>query len=193
MKKILIIQGNPHPGSYCSALATTYQQTAGLAGHQAELIHLYDLNFDLSLRHGYRQRTEWEPDLHDAWAKIQAADHLVWIYPIWWGTAPALLKGFIDRVFLPGKTFKYRSEKSVFWDKLLKHKSARMIVTMDSPAWYDYMMYGRAGIRAMKTATLAFCGLSPVKVTVLDKIKLRSPQALEKCLRKIERLALKGK
>lgn len=103
MKRILIIQGNPHPGSYCSALATAYQQAALSAGHEAQLIHLHDLNFELNLRHGYRQRTPWEPDLETTWAAIQAADHLVWVYPTWWGGMPALLKGFIDRVFLPGK------------------------------------------------------------------------------------------
>lgn len=192
MKRILIIQGNPHPGSYCSALATAYQQAALSAGHDTQLIHLYDLKFELNLRHGYRERTTWEPDLETTWQQIQAADHLVWIYPTWWGTMPALLKGFIDRVFLPGKTFKYR-EKSAMWDKLLKHKSGHIITTMDAPAWYNRLVYGKAGIRAMKTATLKFCGVSPVKVTVLGNVKHRSPQAIEKGIRIVERIGRSGK
>ena len=191
MKRILIIQGNPHPGSYCSALATAYQQAALSAGHEARLIHLHDLNFELNLRHGYRERTNWEPDLETTWEAIQAADHLVWVYPTWWGSMPALLKGFIDRVFLPGKAFKYR-DNSLFWDKLLQHKSGRIIVTMDSPTWYNRLMYGNANIRAMKTVTLKFCGVSPVKVTVLDNIKHRSPAEIEKGIRIVERIGKRG-
>ena len=51
------------------------------------------------------------------------ADHLVFVYPNWWSTVPALLKGLIDRMFVPGFAFKYR-ENSPFWDKLLKGKTA---------------------------------------------------------------------
>jgi NAD(P)H dehydrogenase (quinone) len=192
MKRILIIEGNPHPGSYCSALATAYQQAALSAGHEVHLVHLHEVDFDLNLRHGYRERTPWEPGLEAVWGKIQAADHLVWVYPTWWGTMPALLKGFIDRVFLPGKTFKYR-EKSTLWDKLLKNKSGRMVITMDAPAWYNRLVYGNAGIRAMKTATLKFCGVSPVKVTVLGTVKHRSPGEIEKGLRLMERIGKAGK
>ena len=93
---------------------------------------MFDLDFNSILKHGYRQWTELEPDLLMIQQDIVDADHLVFEYPTWWGTCPALLKGLIDRVFLPGFAFKYR-DNSLFWDKLLKGNTARLIVTMDTP------------------------------------------------------------
>jgi NAD(P)H dehydrogenase (quinone) len=101
---------------------------------------------------------------------IKWADHLVFVYPTWWGTMPALLKGFIDKVFLPGFGFKYRKD-SVWWDKLLTGKSARLIVTMDTPPWYFRWVYGRPSHNAMKKSTLEFCGVKPVKIISIGPVK----------------------
>ena len=73
--------------------------------------------------------------LQAAQAQIAWAGHLVWVYPTWWGAMPALLKGFIDRVFLPGFAFKHHQGSSR-WDKLLAGRSAELLVTMDTPPWY---------------------------------------------------------
>ena len=108
MSKILIINGHPDPESFCTHLANAYQKGALAANAQVDLLHLYQLAFDPVLRYGYRQRTELEPDLVNAQKLIAEANHLVFVYPTWWGTYPALLKGFIDRVFLPKFAFKYR-------------------------------------------------------------------------------------
>src|SRR5256885_16433644 len=72
----------------------------------------------------YRQDQPLEPDLQRAQADILWASHLAWAYPTWWGGLPALLKGFIDRIFLPGFAFKYR-KGSVLWDRLLAGRTAR--------------------------------------------------------------------
>lgn len=108
MRKILLINGHPDKESYCFALAQSYKKGAVESGAEIQEIVLADLQFSPILQFGYRKRTELEPDLLDAWDKIQWADHLVWVYPVWWGALPALLKGFIDRVFLPGFVFKKR-------------------------------------------------------------------------------------
>jgi len=95
------------------------------------------------------------------------------VYPIWWGTYPALLKAFIDRVFLPGFAFKYKPD-SMFWDKLLKGKTARLIVTMDAPKWYYALVYRSAGHIALKKATLEFCGVKPVTTSTFGSVKSSS-------------------
>jgi NAD(P)H dehydrogenase (quinone) len=77
---------------------------------------------------------------------------------------PALLKGFIERVFLPGFAFEYR-ENSPFWDRLLTGRSAHLLVTMDAPPWYYRWAYRMPGHNQMKRMILEFSGIKPVKIT----------------------------
>jgi len=190
MSKILIINGHPDPESFCTHLANAYQKGALAANAQTDILHLYQLTFDPVLRFGYRQRTELEPDLVNAQKLIAEANHLVFVYPTWWGVYPALLKGFIDRVFLPKFAFKYR-ENSLLWDKLLTGKTARIIVTMDTPSWYYRLVYRNIGHRAMKTALLHFCGVKPVKITSFGPIKSSSEKQRAKWVAKVGQLGLK--
>lgn len=170
MKNILILNGHPDKESFCFALAESYKKGVDENGAKGHLIHLIDLDFNPILSHGYRTVKELEPDLVKVQLLISQADHLVFVYPTWWGTFPALLKGFIDRVFLPNFAFKYR-KGSPLWDKLLKGKTARVITTMDAPQWYYKLVYRSPGHNAMKRAILEFCGIKPVKITVFTPLK----------------------
>jgi len=189
MKNILVINAHPDKESLCAELASTYQNGAESTGAQCKLVHLIDLKFDPILRHGYRQETPLEADLVDVQQDLFAADHLVLVYPNWWGTYPALLKGFIDRVFLPGFAFKIK-EKSIFWDKLLSDKTARLMVTMDTPAWYYSLIYKQPGHRSMKKGILEFSGIKPVKITSFSPVKSATPQQRTKWLAKANKLGL---
>lgn len=191
-KKILVINGHPDPESLCTALAKSYAAGAAANGGTCRILQLSQLSFDPVLHHGYRQRTELEPDLLSAQQAIREANHLVFVYPVWWGTYPALLKGFFDRVFLPGFAFKYR-DNSPFWDKYLKGKSARLIATMDSPPWYNCLVYRNASQLSIKRAILNFCGVSPVKSTVFGPVKTASTARREAWLAKAEALGRKGR
>ena len=187
MKKVLIINGHPDRESLCSELAKRYQFGAQSAGATCQLIHLIDLEFSPILQHGYRQKMELEPDLVKMQAAIQEADHLVFVYPTWWGTQPALLKGFIERVFLPDFAFSYR-KRSMLWDKLLTGKSARLIVTMDTPQWFYRMVYKQPGHNAMRKGVLQFCGIDPVKISSFSPVKTSTEEIRKKWLNKVEKL-----
>ena len=100
--KILLINGHPDKESFNWALASAYKKGALKSGAEIKEIRISELSFNVNLQFGYRKRTELEPDLLAAWEDIQWADHLVWVYPVWWGSVPAIMKGFIDRLFLPG-------------------------------------------------------------------------------------------
>lgn len=186
-KKILIINGHPDAESYNAALADTYRQAALSSGAEVRVINVRDLQFNPNLQFGYRKRTELEPDLLAAQDDIRWAEHLVWVYPVWWGGLPALLKGFIDRVFLPGFAFQKR-ENSVWWDKLLTNKTARIVCTLDQPAWYYWLVNGRPGYYAMKKMTLEFCGIKPVKVSTIGPIRLSKDSYRQAWLAKIQAL-----
>ncbi len=127
----------------------------------------------------------------DSQKKILWADHIVWIYPVWWGSVPALLKGFLDRVLIPGFAFKKR-EGSVWWDKFLTGRTSRIISTMDQPAWYFWLVYGEPSNRMMKRTVLEFCGIKPVEVTSIGPIRMSTEKFREKWLGKVGVFGKKG-
>lgn len=189
-KRIVIINGHPDREAFNFGIAETYKQGAKASGAELKEIVIADLQFNPNLKHGYRQRTELEPDLLEAWEKIQWADHLVWIHPVWWGGLPAITKGFVDRLFLPGMAFRYR-ENSVFWDKLLTGKSAHIITTLDQPGWYYRLVFGRPSVNQLRRSILQFCGVRPVKVTYLGIIKSSDAAKRSAWLKKVNALGQK--
>jgi len=184
MKQILIINGHPDKQSYNYALSEAYKEGASKTNAVITQINISGLEFNPNLEFGYRQRTELEPDLLDAIEKIKKANHIVWVFPIWWYGYPALMKGFIDRTFLPGITFDPIEGKALP-NKLMKGKSARIIITADTPKWYDYLFMKRPTINQFKKGTLEYCGINPVKVTYIAPIKISSPDYRIKWLNKV--------
>lgn len=190
MKKILIINGHPNKESFNFGIFESYKKGALESGAEVKEIIISELNFNPNLQFGYQKVMELEPDLVEAWEKIVWADHLVWIHPVWWGGLPAITKGFIDRLFLPGRAFKYR-ENSVWWDKLLKGKTAHIITTLDQPALYYRLMFGRPSVNQLKNSVLQFCGIKPVKVTYIGIIKTSNENQRKVWLDKVRFLGLK--
>ena len=168
-QRTLVILGHPSRTSFCGALADTYLHSAKNAGHEVRVLSLGELAFDPVLHNGYTQPQALEPDLLSAQADILWATHLAWVFPIWWGGIPALMKGFIDRIFLPGFAFKYRKGKA-FPDKLLQGRTAHLLVTLDTPPWYYRWVYRMPGIHQMRSTTLAFCGIKPTKTLMFGPV-----------------------
>ena len=191
-KKILILNGHPDRESYCFAIADAYKK--GVLSSDAILkeINIRDLKFNPNLEFGYRKRTKLEPDLIEAQEKIKWANHLVWIYPVWWGSYPAILKGFIDRVFLPGFAFEKR-ENSVWWDRLLSNKTSRIISTLDQPAWYYKWINRQPSHSSIKKMTLNFVGIKKVKMTTIGPLRLSKESYRDKWLQKVEQLGEQNK
>jgi len=180
------VLGHPDAASYCGALADAYAQAAGAAGHEVRLFRLGDLRFDPILHHGYHQRQELEPDLLRVQEAVTWAQHLVFVFPIWWGVMPAVLKGFFDRVFLPGFAFKYRPG-SQFWDRLLSGRSAQVFITLDTPPWYYRWVYGQPGVHQIRRTILEFCGVKPVKVKLFGPVRSASAARRAGWLAEVER------
>lgn len=157
MAKILVVLGHPRGDSLCAAMAKAYADAAQAAGAEVHRLDLAELQFEPILRKGFGSTLE--PDLERAQAELSWAEHVVWIYPIWWGNLPALLKGFCDRVFLPGFAFRYLEGKALP-QKLLSGRTSRLLVTLDSPPWYYRWLIGAPAERALAKATLEFCGIS---------------------------------
>lgn len=169
-KRILVMLGHPNRDSLSAALAQAYAEAASTAGHEVRFIALGELVFDPILHLGYRGSQALEPDLETAQDAIRWANHLVFAYPIWWGAMPALLKGFLDRTFLPGFAFRYRTN-SILWDRLLAGRSAQLLVCMDTPPWYYRWVYRMPAHNQMRRTILEFSGIKPVKIAEFGPVR----------------------
>ncbi|MDO6803985.1 NAD(P)H-dependent oxidoreductase [Wenyingzhuangia sp. 1_MG-2023] len=184
MKQVLIINGHPDKESFNYALSEAYIKGSNKTNSIISQINIAELEFNPNLQFGYRKRMELESDLVLAIEKIKKADHIVWVFPMWWYGYPALMKGFIERTFLPGITYQPIEGKALP-EKLLKGKSARLIITSDTPKWYDFLIMKSPTINQLKNGTLKFCGISPVKITYIASMKNSTSEFREKWLNKV--------
>lgn len=166
---VLVIVGHPRAGSLCHALAEQYMLGAAEAGATLERLDLRELSFSRDVDERDMSQQPTEPDIAVARRLLEWAHHVVFVYPTWWGTMPSLLKGFLDRVLLPGFAFRH-ADNAFGYVGLLKGRSAHVITTMDTPPLIYRLLYRAPGFHAMREATLAFCGISPVRVTPFGSV-----------------------
>lgn len=187
MRKVLVILGHPRSDSFGHAVAATYIEGAREAGHDTRLIELGQLRFDPVLHQGYKAEQALEPDLQAAQASLLWAQEIVFVFPLWWGGLPALLKGFFDRVLLPGHAFRYEPDGQG-WQPLLKGRTARLLITMDTPRWIDRWLYGSPVLRQLKYPILRFCGIRLTRTLFLSPVIKSNPQQRASWLNKVRRL-----
>lgn len=167
-RKIVVLVGHPDETATLTAeMALLYETAAKKAGHEVRKFHLASMRFDPILHKGYKAIQELEPDLKTLQEAIKWADHFVVLYPNWWCTMPALLKGLFDRMWLPAFAFRMRKNKegrlTTGWHKLLKGKTARVVVLSGSHPWLIYLFFGDY-TNEIKMGILWFAGFKP-KVT----------------------------
>jgi NAD(P)H dehydrogenase (quinone) len=187
MKKILIMLANPDKNSFNGKLAKAYEEGAKKSGNKVKFLALGDLKFDPILHKGYKEIQALEPDLLSAQESIKWADHIALFYPTWWGTMPAILKGFFDRIFLPGFAFSFH-KKGSGWDKLLKGRTAHIIATMDSLPLINCLILRGASERIISTGTFGFCGIKTKKKIKIGAVKNFSDEKKEKWVGKMKEL-----
>jgi NAD(P)H dehydrogenase (quinone) len=167
-KKVFIFLGQEDTDSFCGELAHEYEKGAKESGHEVRRTNIGELKFDPLLHHGYKTIQELEPDLKQVQDNFRWADHIVIVYPTWWSAMPAILKGFFDRAWLPGFAFHMHKE-NMFWDKLLKGKTGRVIVTMDSWALGERILFGDS-TNEISRAILSFSGIK-TKIQKVGQLK----------------------
>mgnify|MGYP001608988670 CR=1 FL=1 len=185
-KKIFILLGHPDNDSFNCTLADEYERGASEAGHEVRRMNIGELKFDPILHYGYRQIQELEPDLIAFQENVRWCDHFVVLYPSWWSTMPALLKGLFDRAWIPGFAYKFTSDYS--WTKLLKGKSARMFVTSDTIPLVQRIIFGDT-TNELRNGILWFAGFGPIRVKKFGYLKhFNSTGRRERIKRKVYKL-----
>jgi putative NADPH-quinone reductase len=89
------------------------------------------------------------------------AEHWVFLFPLWHGTMPALLKGFLEHIFRPGFAMEYKEQG--FPKRLLAGRSARIVVTMGMPVLLYRWYFGAYGLRGFERSMLSFAGIKPIR------------------------------
>jgi len=182
--KIYILLAHPDKDSFNGRLADAYENAAKNKGHKVRRQNLGEMQFDPILWKGHKIVQELEPHLKQSQENILWCNKWVIFYPLWWGSVPALFKGFLDRTLYSGFAYKYHT-KDPLWDKLLKGRSAHVITTCDAPRWWIWWQYRNSDANTIKRATLEFCGFSPVKLTRISRVKYLTEQQREKSINKI--------
>lgn len=170
-KRIAIIEGHPDPDPrrFNRALADAYAEGAKEAGHEVHRVRLGELDFPL-----IRTKEQWDAGkipsvLEQAQDSVAWAEHLVILYPLWLGSMPALLKGFLEQAMRPGFAIPTSAAEGMH-HKLLRGKSARIVVTMGMPSFF-YRWYFRAhSLKSLERNILKFCGIKPVKETLVGMV-----------------------
>jgi putative NADPH-quinone reductase len=188
-RRIAIIQGHPDNTRihFGHALASAYSDAALAAGHEVRQLDVAALGI-LPLR----SKSDWDsgspPDaVLEAQRTIEWAEHLVILYPLWLGSMPAMLKAFFEQVFRPGFAVQ-RNADEFMWKKHLKGRSARIVLTMGMPAPV-YRWYFRAhSLHALERNILGFCGIGPIRASLIGSVEVADPKARERWLRDIKDL-----
>lgn len=187
MRRVLIINGHPDPSGdrLCAALARACHAGAHGAGHEVRTLSVGRLQAA-----AIRTREEFEgAPLSEAVVAAQESirwcNHLILIFPLWQGGAPAILKAFLEQTFRYG--FALPAPGSGGGPRgLLGGRSSRLIVTMGMPALIYRFVFGAAGVRAVAQGLLWLSGLRPARHTLLGGVETASAERRAAWLRKAE-------
>jgi len=184
---VLIVYAHPDPNSYNHAVLASVKRGLNDGGHDVSVIDLYADNYDPVLVFDTNvQRTDLDAQTEAYQGRIAQAEHLIFIYPVWWYGLPAVLKGFFDRVLTPG--FAYDTSGRLP-KGLLSDKSAWGLYTMGSPGWYVTLCRGNAEWTTVRDGILKFCGIRRIKKMRFAGMNTSSQKRRERWLAYVYRRA----
>ena len=183
---ILIIYSHPDCKSFNHEILKQVENSIPSV-HKVKTIDLYKENFDPVLNfdeENKRRDLSKNPETSKYRDMITEADKLIFIFPIWWSGMPAVLKGFIDRVFVSGFAYSY---KKIGLEGHLKGKSAWIITTMNAPA--IILPFSNDYGKVLKNQILKQCGITPAKLTTLTQVESVTQEKRNLYLQKISSIA----
>lgn len=190
-KRILVINGHPDPASehLCAALADAYARGAAAAGFEVSRLDIGALDFPMIRSMKDYQSGAVTDDIARAQESVKHAQHLVLVFPIWFGAPPAVLKGFFEQLLRHG--FSWSSPLAAM-SSLLTGKSARLIVTMGMPTAAYHLLLGGHGVASLEKGLFLVTGVSPVRRTLLGNAHADDPARRVRWLAQAEALGRRG-
>jgi len=187
--RALLVVANPNPDSFGHALAAAAADGLRAGGHTVDQLDLYAIGFRAEMTADERRAYETDdpildPQVADSAERLAAADLLVFVYPTWWSGLPAILKGWLERVMVPGVGFVFDAGGKVA-PGLSRVRRIVGISTYGSPRPYVAAINDN-GRRTIARALRMSCGWR-TRVTWLGLYKMdaRSPADREQFLAKV--------
>jgi putative NADPH-quinone reductase len=189
-RKIFIVDGHPDasPDRLIHALAGAYEKAARDAGGEVRMLRLADIEFALLRSAAEFAAPPDDPAILAARQNIEWAEHLVFVFPLWLGSAPAKLRALFEQVSRGG----FVADTARGWRPRLRGKSARLIVTMGMPAFAYRLLFGGHGVKSIARSILGFAGVSPIRTTLLGAIETGDAAAHARRLARIADLGRRG-
>ena len=190
--RVVIIQGHPDPAGrhLCHGLADAYAEGATAAGNTVSRIDLAKLEIPVLRSQAEFESGSMPSSLNAARDAIVAADHIVLVFPLWLGTMPALVKAFLEQVMRPGIAFAYQTKGLP--RKLLRGRSARIVVTMGMPALFYRWFFFAHAMRALNRNVLGFVGISPIRTSLFGKVENASDEKRQSWLGQMRALGARA-
>lgn len=182
-KNIVIIYAYPNNSGYNSAIFSKVEKNID-PRHDVKVIDLYKENFNPVLYFDdthKRRNLQFDEEVKKYRDIVAWAEHFIFIFPIWWGGMPAILKGFIDRVFAKGFAYEY---KGIVPIGLLKNKTGWIITTHDTPSLYALLVQ-QDYARVLKKQVLKMCGIAPVKVHTMPFLRYKKEKDRTRFLERV--------
>lgn len=159
--KCLVVIAHPLEDSLCRSLAQHAVATLRARGHEVEVEDLYASGFAPALtvdeRRSYYSAQFDSAAVRAPAERLLAAEALVLVFPTWWFSFPAMLKGWFDRVWAPGIAYDHASDLGPIQPRLQRLRHALAITTLGSPRWVDLLVMRQPVKRVLKTALLGTC------------------------------------
>ena len=160
--RVLVIYCHPVAESFAAAAHKAVLQTLIEAGHEVTDVDLYAEDFDPVMSRQERldylntDRNERPVKRYDE--QLAAADAIVLVYPAWWYGMPAMLKGYFDRVWLPGVAFDVTPDGRVLTERLQRIRRIVVVTTYGGPWWMVRIALGDPARKIVSRAVRALCG-----------------------------------
>lgn len=158
--RVLVVYSHPCPESYNAAVKDKVVETLDRSGHEIRLIDLYEDDFQPAMsadeRRGYHDEGSNVSPVSAYVDAINWCEMLVFVYPTWWFGLPAMLKGWLDRVWLPHVTFEMPSEASGMKPKM-QHITKIAVVTTCGATWWISKLMGEPGRKTIMRGMRALC------------------------------------
>jgi len=158
--RVLVVFSHPCSESYNAAVKDKVVETLGGSGHELRLIDLYEDDFQPAMsadeRRGYHDEGSNISPVLNYVDSINWCEMLVFVYPTWWFGLPAMLKGWLDRVWLPHVTFEMPSETSGMKPKM-QHITKIAVVTTCGATWWISKLMGEPGRKTIMRGMRALC------------------------------------